>query len=97
VIIPREAAEKLKDLNNPDAMIGTGRFVMKSYQRGVRGVYERNPDFYLSGLPNLDAVHLEVIPEQNTRLPMLGPATPATLRSIASETARRTRTSLKGG
>jgi peptide/nickel transport system substrate-binding protein len=71
VIMPREAEEKLKDLNNPDAMIGTGPFVMKSYQRGVRAVYERNPDFYLSGLPYLDAVHLEVVPEQNTRLSML--------------------------
>ncbi len=68
-IIPREMEGK--DLNQADAVIGTGPFVLKSYQRGVRAVYERNPDYHLSGLPYLDAVHLEVVPEQNTRLSML--------------------------
>jgi peptide/nickel transport system substrate-binding protein len=37
----------------------------------VRAVYERNPDFYMPGLPYLDAVYLEIVPEQNTRLSML--------------------------
>jgi peptide/nickel transport system substrate-binding protein len=68
-ILPRELEGK--DLNQPDAVIGTGPFVLKSYQRGVRAVYERNPDYQMPGLPYLDAVHLEVVPEQNTRLSML--------------------------
>ena len=71
VIMPRELDEKFKDVNQADAVIGTGPFVLRSYQRGVRAVYERNPDFYISGVPYLDAVHLEVVPEQNTRLSML--------------------------
>ena len=70
-IMPRELESKFKDLNQPEAVIGTGPFVLKSYQRGVRAVYERNPDYHLAGLPYLDAVHLEVVPEQNTRLSML--------------------------
>ena len=68
-ILPREVEGK--DLNQPEAIIGTGPFVLKSYQRGVRAVYERNPDYQMTGLPYLDAVHLEVVPEQNTRLSML--------------------------
>ena len=70
-IMPRETDEKFKDLNQPEAMIGTGPFVLKSYQRGVRAVYERNPDYYMPGVPYLDGVHLEIVPEQNTRLSML--------------------------
>jgi peptide/nickel transport system substrate-binding protein len=70
-IMPRELESKFKDLSQPEAVIGTGPFVLKSYQRGVRAVYERNPDYHLAGLPYLDAVHLEVVPEQNTRLSML--------------------------
>ena len=68
-IVPREMEGK--DLSQPEAVIGTGPFVLKSYQRGVRAVYERNPDYQMAGLPYLDAVHLEVVPEQNTRLSML--------------------------
>jgi len=67
----KSVAMEGKDLSQPEAVIGTGPFVLKSYQRGVRAVYERNPDYQMAGLPYLDAVHLEVVPEQNTRLSML--------------------------
>src|SRR2546430_35034 len=36
-ILPREAEDKFKDFNHPDAVIGTGPFVLKSYDKGVRG------------------------------------------------------------
>lgn len=70
-IMPREIDEKFKDPSQPEAVIGTGPFVLKSYQRGVRAVYERNPDYYMAGVPYLDGAHLEIVPEQNTRLSML--------------------------
>src|SRR5262245_54818696 len=38
-IVPREMEGK--DLSQPEAVIGTGPFLLKSYQRGVRAVYER--------------------------------------------------------
>ena len=38
-ILPREAEDKFKDFNHPDAVIGTGPFVLKSYEKGVRVVY----------------------------------------------------------
>ncbi|HXJ84769.1 MAG TPA: ABC transporter substrate-binding protein, partial [Candidatus Methylomirabilis sp.] len=70
-ILPREAEERFKDFNHPEAAIGTGPFVLKSYERGVRAVYERNPQFHLSGLPYLDGVVVEVVPDNATRLSML--------------------------
>jgi peptide/nickel transport system substrate-binding protein len=34
-ILPREVEEKLKDFNRPEAMIGSGPFMLKSYQKGA--------------------------------------------------------------
>jgi peptide/nickel transport system substrate-binding protein len=67
-ILPREAEEKLGDFNHPDAVIGTGPFVLKSYQKGVRAVFERNPDYYMAGLPYLDGVTIEIVPDAAARL-----------------------------
>ncbi|HXH83726.1 MAG TPA: ABC transporter substrate-binding protein [Candidatus Tectomicrobia bacterium] len=70
-ILPREVEEKLGDFNRPEAVIGTGPFVLKSYQKGVRIVWERNPDYFVKGLPYVDAVELEITPDANTRLSLL--------------------------
>ena len=67
-ILAREAEEKFGNFNHPDAVIGTGPFVLKSYQKGVRVVWERNPDYHVKGLPYLDGVELEITPDSNTRL-----------------------------
>jgi peptide/nickel transport system substrate-binding protein len=70
-ILPREAEEKFKDFNHPDAVIGTGPFVLKSYERGVKVVFERNPDYFMKGLPYLDSVVYEVTPDAAARLSLL--------------------------
>ena len=70
-IVPREIEERFKDLGQAAAVIGTGPFVLRSYDRGVRAVFERNPDFHLPGLPYLDGVTLEVAPDATSRLAML--------------------------
>jgi peptide/nickel transport system substrate-binding protein len=70
-ILPREAEEQFKDLGRPEAVIGTGPFVLRSYERGVRAVFEKNPDYHLRGLPYLDAVSVEVAPDAAARLSML--------------------------
>jgi len=70
-IVPRELEDRFKDRGQPEAVIGTGPFVLRSYERGVRAVFERNPDYYLAGLPYLDAVSVEVVPDAATRLAML--------------------------
>ena len=70
-ILPREAEEKFKDFNHPDAVIGTGPFVLKSYDKGVRVTFERNPDYFMKGLPYLDGVVIEITPDAAARLSLL--------------------------
>ncbi len=70
-ILPREAEEKFKDFNHPDAVIGTGPFVLKSYEKGVRAVFERNPSYFMKGLPYLDGATVEITPDASARLAML--------------------------
>ena len=62
-ILPREVEEKFKDFNRPEAVIGTGPFVLRSYEKGVKVVFERNPDYYMRGLPYLDGVVIEITPD----------------------------------
>ncbi len=70
-ILPREAEEKFKDFNHPDAVIGSGPFIFKSYEKGVRVVFERNPDYYVKGVPYLDGVVMEITPDAAARLALL--------------------------
>ena len=70
-ILPREVEEKLKDFNRPEAMIGSGPFTVKSYQKGVKVEFERNPDYYMKGQPYLDGVVIEITPDATARLALL--------------------------
>ncbi|MBI2216052.1 MAG: hypothetical protein HYU51_02040 [Candidatus Rokubacteria bacterium] len=70
-ILPREVEEKFKDFNRPEAMIGSGPFMVKSYQKGVQIAFERNPDYYVKGLPYLDGVVIEITPDSAARLSLL--------------------------
>src|SRR5206468_11185455 len=70
-ILPREAEERFKDFNHPDGVIGTGPFVLKSYDKGVRVVFERNPTYFMKGLPYLDGVVIEITPDSAARVSLL--------------------------
>ena len=70
-ILPREAEEKFKDFNHPDAVIGTGPFVLKSYDKGVRVVFEKNPAYFMKGLPYLDGAVIDITPDAAARLSVL--------------------------
>jgi peptide/nickel transport system substrate-binding protein len=70
-ILPREAEQAYKDFNRPEAVIGTGPFVLKSYDKGVRVVFERNPDYFMKGLPYMDGVVIEITPDAAARLALL--------------------------
>jgi peptide/nickel transport system substrate-binding protein len=67
-ILPREVEEKFKDFNRPEAMIGSGPFMVKAYQKGVQIAFERNPDYHLKGQPYLDGVVIEITPDAAARL-----------------------------
>jgi peptide/nickel transport system substrate-binding protein len=68
-IMPRELGAN--DITTAAAVIGTGPFVLRSYQRGVRAVYERNHDYQMPGLPYLDGLVIEVVPDAAARIALL--------------------------
>ena len=46
-IIAREAVEKLGDLKKPEAVIGTGPWMLDSYRPNVGLTFVRNPSYFL--------------------------------------------------
>ncbi|HEY7435109.1 MAG TPA: ABC transporter substrate-binding protein, partial [Methylomirabilota bacterium] len=47
---------KYGDLNSAEAQIGTGPFKFKKYERGSVIEWEKNPNYFIPGLPHLDGV-----------------------------------------
>jgi len=70
-ILPKEAAERYGDFNKPEAAIGTGPFILERYDRGVKLVFKRNPEYYIKGLPYVDGIEWQVTPEIAARLSLL--------------------------
>lgn len=66
-IIPKEAVEKLGDLRKPDACIGTGPWMLESYEPNVKAILVRHPDYFVSGLPYVDRVEWYVDEDVSSR------------------------------
>jgi len=65
--VPKEDVEKYgQDFGKHP--VGTGAFKMKEWKLGQRVVYERNPDYYKTGLPRLDKIVFEVGQEPTVAL-----------------------------
>lgn len=63
-MVPRET-EQVGDLKA--VALGSGGYKLKSYERGVRLVWERNPDYFLPGQPYLQEVHWLMMPEMQSQ------------------------------
>ncbi len=64
VIVARECVEKFGDLKKPEAVVGTGPWMLDSYRPNVGLTMVRNPQYFLPGLPYIDRVEL-VVDEDN--------------------------------
>ncbi|MEE4605385.1 MAG: ABC transporter substrate-binding protein, partial [Desulfobacteraceae bacterium] len=65
--VPKEEVEKYgQDFGKHP--VGTGAFKMKEWKLGQNVVYERNPDYYKTGLPRLDKIVFEVGQEPTVAL-----------------------------
>jgi peptide/nickel transport system substrate-binding protein len=71
MILPKEAEEQYGDFNKAEAAIGTGPFILERYERGVRLIFKRNPDFYIKGLPYVDGIEWQVTPDMAARMSLL--------------------------
>ncbi len=65
-ITPRELVEADGDLDK--RWIGTGPFVLESFEPGNFQQLTRNPDYFRSGRPFLDSVRVQVISDQSAQL-----------------------------
>jgi len=67
-IIAREAVEKFGDLKKSEAVIGTGPWMLDSYRPNVGLTYVRNPDYFVTGLPYIDKVEVNVDEDNASRM-----------------------------
>ncbi|HLF48892.1 MAG TPA: ABC transporter substrate-binding protein, partial [Methylomirabilota bacterium] len=86
---------KYGDLNQPEAQIGTGPFKFKKYERGSLIEWEKNPNYFILGLPYLDGVKQFILVGGPTQLAaakagkiMLWDAWPPMRKTQADELAR---------
>jgi len=67
-IVAQDAVEKFGDLKKPEAVIGTGPWMLESHQSKVRTVWVRHPDYFVKGLPYIDRVEGIDFPDPAARL-----------------------------
>jgi peptide/nickel transport system substrate-binding protein len=65
-IIAKEAVEQFGDLKQPEAVIGTGPWMLASYEPKVKSVFKKHPHYFRKGLPYLDEVHFIVLDDDST-------------------------------
>src|SRR5438128_2077665 len=67
-IIAREMVEKYGDLKRAETAVGTGPFILERYERNVKTVFRRNPDYFRPGLPSVDGVDWLVMEDEAAQL-----------------------------
>jgi peptide/nickel transport system substrate-binding protein len=67
-IVARECVEKFGDLKKPEAVIGTGPWMLESYKPNVSITLIRNPGYFVAGLPYIDRVELMVDEDNASRM-----------------------------
>jgi peptide/nickel transport system substrate-binding protein len=67
-IIAPEVVEKFGDLKQAESAIGTGPFLLERYEPNVKTVFKRNPDYFLPGLPWVDAVEWLIVDDASAGL-----------------------------
>jgi len=67
-IVARECVEKWGDLKKPEAVIGTGPWMLESYRPNVSLTMVRHPGYFVAGLPYIDRVELLVDEDNASRM-----------------------------
>jgi peptide/nickel transport system substrate-binding protein len=67
-IIAKEAVEKFGDLKRPEAVIGTGPWMLERYEPNQRLVFVRHPNYFVPGLPYADGVEVTIETDPSVRL-----------------------------
>ena len=67
-IIARECVEKFEDLKKPEAVVGTGPWMLEAYSPNVSLTLVRNPGYFVAGLPHIDRVEMFVDEDNGSRM-----------------------------
>ena len=67
-IIAKECVEKFGDLKKPEAVIGTGPWMLDGYKPNVSITLVRNPTYFVAGLPYIDRVEMFVDEDNASRI-----------------------------
>jgi peptide/nickel transport system substrate-binding protein len=57
-IVAKESVDQHGDLRKPESVVGTGPWILERYEPNVRITFVRNPNYFVSGLPYADGVHV---------------------------------------
>jgi len=94
-LVAREAVEKFGDLKRPEAVIGTGPWMLERYEPNVRLTFARNPNYFVPGLPYADGVDVTVDTDPSSRFASwvagkydFGPEYQQVVRRLDLETAK---------
>lgn len=68
VMVAPEVVQKFGDLKSPDALIGSGPFLAERADASTGARVVRNPDYWQSGLPYLDAIEWTIVNDIQTSL-----------------------------
>jgi peptide/nickel transport system substrate-binding protein len=69
-IVAPEVGEKYGDFKKVETAIGTGPFLLESYEPNVKTVFKRNPDYFLKDQPYVDGVEWTVVDDPSAALAM---------------------------
>ena len=67
-MVAREAIEKFGDMKKPEAVIGTGPWMLDSYRPNVGFTLVRNPTYFLPSLPHIDRIEVTVDEDNASRI-----------------------------
>jgi peptide/nickel transport system substrate-binding protein len=69
-VVAPEVVQQYGDLKRVETAIGTGPFMLESYEPNVKIVFRRHPEYFRQGQPYVDAVEWFIIPDESTGLAM---------------------------
>lgn len=82
-ILPREGIEGEFDL--AEQAIGTGPFVLDSWQRDQERTYSKHPNYFLKGRPYLDGVNVTIVPDEHAMIAAFRTQKVDTLTGLSSQ------------
>jgi peptide/nickel transport system substrate-binding protein len=82
-VVPKEAVAGAYDLKT--TAIGTGPFVMTGYTRKTEYKYERNPHYFIEGMPYVDRYTVRIIPEESSRIAALRTGQVDVIKNLGSK------------